>query len=370
MGLIVENCVFERQKIYFGKGGVIMHSGDNFLYIKWSVFVKCMSSDNGGAIYSFRSRVEVNKVCSSHCLSESFGHFSYLDSKNVLLKLVSISKSGNSSDGISSIRLCDYNNSIHSSNVSTNHAEYIPTVYVDFIGSCVFEFVLFGHNMANNDCLIQVYSTQTVYLDFCCFVKNQCNKNTRGIVLDSQATLTNCVFIENNNTLFVIGIGFTVGISDSYIYHEYSVFLGTHHENNVQYILTNPHQITFFQTVYCHAEIPYTPAQTQYPTITMSPYETLFPTESPIPKATPMNTETNLVVSESNSSSVVVMIVIFSGLILICLLSMMAGIMIKLVKQIPPSSDSPETILSSQKMETKQNSFTIKHINSESHIIF
>lgn len=112
-------------------GGAIYYYVENnfsLYHLRYSIFICCSSTENGGAIYIIGPQVKVNNVCGYMCLTKLSGSFAYTDTSNLvsvkhIYEPVSITKCGNYSDSRIS---CMYkgNQNHRDLNSTFNHGSY------------------------------------------------------------------------------------------------------------------------------------------------------------------------------------------------------------------------------------------------------
>ena len=242
-----------------GNGGVLYALNIKMnISIYNSNFYQCYANGNGGAIYfncNSLSYFDFKQICSSICLitSSKTGFFINLISTNLdnlLFNYSTINKCAPNSTYLNieqSMVFIIGNMNLNYCNSSNNYAKRESTMAF-IISNGIFNF----NNFFNNSAAFISISFNGIlnYLNNSNII--QCNSpNNYGILHSgsgnpSDNTINNCIFYNNQNTLFY-RLGGTLRVYNCYINHSYNIYGGSIITSNNYLILTSSYLILTFQ---------------------------------------------------------------------------------------------------------------------------
>jgi len=258
----ISYCLFGRFSLFSGNGGVINIANNNFhIYVYYSVFYSSSCSGDGGAIHSYASSSNIRFVCASSCHANSYGyHFAILNANSQNnVEYLSMTKCSYLSTKSESIRM-DSGNQINTySNISLNSAERWSS-FDNFAAAT--QQTKFCSHIRNDASGIVSLEAGNGNMEYCNIIGNN-SPNGYGVVraYSGSPTFRYSIFYENTNTLFCGDAG-TIIIEHSYISHTGTQDYGSvMSSNNNTFIHQNSYQVSYFQTIYCHADHPVNQAQ-------------------------------------------------------------------------------------------------------------
>jgi len=309
----ISNCFFSRSSLYSGNGGVIYVSGGTYsMNINYSMFYKCISSPEGGAIFFSAPFSYLRMICANRCSVSSqsnpfiYYHFAYIRASQVnQVEYLSVSNCSQTTSGYYSIYLESGNQMVDNINSSMNNANQVSGIQIESPSFFTSSHCTFSNNKANYMCIRIKSDSETILMSYANIVHNNSPSNGVVFINGGSPKMNYCIFKNNQNILFCVWSG-TLEVSHCFIYHSSSfsssTTVSTERNNSFTYILT--YQIQFFGSLYCNADMPLidrtamnytfeTPIKTPYETPMNTPQETIMNTLHETHINTPQETKMN-----------------------------------------------------------------------------
>ena len=237
----ISNCLISTKSI--GNGGSIDINGGYNLYITESFFFECFSTGWGGAIYFLNGfNAIILKVCSllCNCADGNNGKFSWITTSinfNNIIEYLSISKCFNNSKGFASIYLQNGYQNIKNVNSSNNMCKFFSGFFYHNPNNLNSQFCTFKNNSSNDSTCLIFWGNSGI------FQKSNIINNKSpnfGIVnvYEGNYQIFDCIFIENDISLFLTQLSSILTINNCTIFQPYlkngNIFL-----NDIKTIYTN-----------------------------------------------------------------------------------------------------------------------------------
>jgi len=250
----INNCFFSRNGVFNGKGGIIYLTGVSSSLNMVNVMVfNGSSNDMGGVVYFDGGNVDMNRICCSKADAVS-GIFAYVKSSSVNMQYISVSQTY-APEHLHLFRICygvqrfDYNNA------SMNLCASISGARFAFCSSLTSSYCTFSQNIAKNtECIELCKGSSSRTLAYANIIGNYMIGSLYGIVVvyDNGAyTMSKCIFMDNNKTLFYCESGSSLFISDSVINHVFPLSSGIITTSNIATSFKSSYKIDHFYSFYC-----------------------------------------------------------------------------------------------------------------------
>ena len=228
---LLYNCYFKRFNNFLSDGGILYFNGIySILNITQCHFNYCSSNGVGGTIYykcsSTGSKINFNKICSSHCFSSISHHFACImiglsNTFKINISLMSISKCSPILTSIS--RVVEFEGAfqyINEYNSSYNKAKEISGLLSDYPSSFYGLYMTFLNNSASsNSCFCSWWNSNHIILNSN-FILNDSplSHGVISIYYSSSYIISNSYFYKNKDTLFYLESGSFLKVKFSHIY--------------------------------------------------------------------------------------------------------------------------------------------------------
>ena len=206
-------CVFYRSTLYSGYGGIFYCSNIPCnLTINDTIFFKCISSLDGGAIYYtsnlLGSNVYLNRICANNCstgLDKSY-QFCYIVTYQIgnnSCNYLSINFCNTIPNGFTSFYLGRGNISLNNYNSSKNFNKQYSGLYIYMPIFFLGKFCNIINNIVSDSKNIMLYGNSNNKLTFSNILFNN-SPNGFGVILNygGYYSIENCILLNNSNTLF------------------------------------------------------------------------------------------------------------------------------------------------------------------------
>ena len=224
-------------------------------------------------------------ICANRCScgASSWCHFACLAASLMnRVEYLSVSNCSYSTSGSFSLYLYIGYEIIDSTNSSMNNANGVSGVFIDAPSSFTSSYCTFSNNKAADSTCIYFYSTSGIIsMSFANIVHNN-SPLQYGVVFlyGGTSRMLYCIFHNNSNYLFYVNAG-SLEVSHSHLDHSLLSFstktaVSTAINNSFSFRMT--HQLQFFSSFHCNADIPIIEQQQLY-TINqsnMKPYSFLY----------------------------------------------------------------------------------------------
>lgn len=250
----VSNCFFTRTLLYTNEGGIISILGGSYcMNIYHSMFYRCYSAANGGAIFFNSSQSSLKLICAHNCSSSMWGHFAYLSGHIVNnVEYLSISSCAIGYIGECPIYIVNGPQKVDNTNSSMNFAVHNSGIAIRSPSSFSSSHCTFSNNKVTGWICIGFY-TNTGIMSFMNIVHNN-SPTGCGVVSPYSGSLTMyyCIFNMNQDSLFYMNTGSLV------VYHSFISHVGFTTVLNNNNTITNKgtYGLKFFNSFYCIADIP------------------------------------------------------------------------------------------------------------------
>jgi len=284
--LEVYNCFFTRFGLLIGNGGVIYVNNSLGLEVHDSMFYNCNSSGYGGAIYSFRTNVTINRVCANSCQG-SHGHFMFFtqeyDASFVsIFNYVSLSLCAPKTNGYNTLNFQIRQMYLDNHNHSKNNAYSGSCMYLNCFEMFNFSFCNIFENRASYSICIRLSGSSNNQIRYWNIIDNNSPSNSGVLTFETYNSyvFSNCIIHSNSNSLFSIGSYSTVTLSKCALYHLFTTKTGSGTFSTQSLTLTKKatYLYSYFASYLCDAVIPLTPN----PTRTLCPSPTLEMTQTSV----------------------------------------------------------------------------------------
>jgi len=258
---------FSKSYLFSGDGGVIsIQTESHTLSIISSMFYNCTCSNHGGAIYFYSSNSSLKMICANTCScgTDRVGNFAWIQASHLnIMQYLSVSYCSYTSLGYYSTMISAGFQNVGNINCSMNKGNiYGAGICYSTSSNSSSSYCTFSDNKVNNGVSINIYQTSGTMI-----YTNIVNNNTPSLSSSNYGTIykngggayimNNCIFDNNQNTLFSVREGF-LEVSYSFISHtgKLSKLTPVSIAKNNSLTKTLTYQIQFFKSHYCNADIP------------------------------------------------------------------------------------------------------------------
>ena len=270
----IDKCFFNRNNFFQGDGtsnfgGIIYINDINCnLIISNTIFSKCTSIGDGGAIY-FKSNSNgssnLNKICSSECYTSPYQWYQFAlihivsSTNNNIINFTSITNCFNPLNlSLASLSIHSGIQIISSINSTFNNVHrYSGFISQNsnnfFCNFCSFSF----NNVTDGRCIYFGDGINEKDLTYSNFIQNICPTLGLIYVYNNNYNILNSIFIKNEIILFYGHFGY-LDIINCIIFHNINnYYLGSVNLNiNNSFTLINTYAFTYFSTFKCFANLP------------------------------------------------------------------------------------------------------------------
>lgn len=305
----VKHCLFQSCRTISNGGAIRIYLDVGIVYFQDCIFNNC-SASTGGAVYidynHHRSQIFIDRVCGYMCHAPSSGNFMNFNLGTVYnnitswINMSSINYCSNVQSSSGSIFHSGGNFMISEINSSFNSASSFSSIYFNPQFEGTIRYSTIANNSASSYTLyIQSNMGYKSYMSYCNIFFNTVTSSTSPIIgligksssASNGTIIQNCIFYNNQGTLFSIVSYGTHTINDCHIMHNafyYTIFTSQSVTVNTNQIIiaispTISYKLTHYNTRFCPSAPNIEPqAVTPCPTLPPLPSTCIIETNSQV----------------------------------------------------------------------------------------